>query len=68
MDEASQTGSAAPESQPTECAECGTALESAAVDLLLPTKAEAADHPGGAVVFQDFCPNPDCPLKGTSTT
>lgn len=50
---------------PTECSLCGTALESAAVGHLLPSEAERADHDAGAVLFTDFCPNPECPGKAT---
>jgi aspartate carbamoyltransferase regulatory subunit len=48
---------------PTECPYCGTRLESAVVDQLLSSRAELADHDVGAVVFRDFCPNPDCLSK-----
>ncbi len=52
---------------PRNCPVCGTALESAVVDL----DKTNADHPEmrpGEMVAVDFCPNPDCPSHADAAT
>ena len=51
---------------PTHCAHCGTGLESGVVDVVPDTDSEHLQTGSPAsVVAQDFCPNPECPGKGT---
>jgi hypothetical protein len=49
---------------PTHCEHCGTELESAVVDAVPDADSEHLQTASpGAVVRQDYCPNPDCPAK-----
>jgi hypothetical protein len=47
---------------PTHCEHCGTRLASAEVGVM-----PGGDEQLDTVVARDFCPNPDCPSRSTST-
>ncbi len=52
---------------PESCPQCGTRLQAVAVDFA----ADSADEVGAtadvaAAVFEDRCPNPDCPANRTA--
>jgi hypothetical protein len=52
---------------PTRCPECGTALQSATIDLDK-TNADRPELRPGEMVEVDFCPNPDCPTHNRDET
>ena len=43
---------------PTHCEHCGTELQPAVVGVM-----PGGDEQLDTVVAQDYCPNPDCPVK-----
>jgi hypothetical protein len=53
---------AADEQWPTHCAECGTELQTAVIDLDK-TNADRPELRPGEMAAVDFCPNPDCPSR-----
>lgn len=66
MSESEHPPSAAAGNQewPTHCEYCGTELAHGVVDAVPDADSEHLQTASpGAVVAQDFCPNPDCPGK-----
>lgn len=53
---------------PTHCEHCGTELQSGVVEAVPNADSEHLQTASpGAVVAQDFCPNPDCPGRRDAT-
>lgn len=51
---------------PENCPQCGTELETGFVQLERTTDQHGAEGSAPAPpIAQDFCPNPDCPSKGS---
>ncbi len=48
---------------PRECPVCGTELQSHVTGVSPAATADSGEGVAGAVVAEDFCPNPDCPSK-----
>jgi hypothetical protein len=48
---------------PTRCPSCGTELQSHVTGFSPAATADRTEGVSGAVVAEEFCPNPSCPTK-----
>lgn len=51
---------------PTHCPSCGTELQTHVTGFTPSATADSSQGVAGAVVAEDFCPNPDCPSRSVN--